>query len=338
MGEVGELVASENIGWFTVDRLGDVGSPRRAAAAVGTRLGLSPSRIGELEIVVAELAGNLYKHAGGGSLVLRAARGGDLAGVQAISVDAGPGIADLREAVRDGHTTAGSLGIGLGAVGRLSTAWDGYSLPGRGTVIVAEIWPTGTVRRSWVDGLTRPMAGEPVSGDAFAVRANGREINVMVCDGLGHGPLAYIAAKAAVDAFTDGPPADPAATVEHIHRRLRQTRGGAVAVARLDLEAAAVTFAGLGNVAGAVMGAEHRGMISLPGIAGHQRRAVRAYIYPLGPDDLVVLHTDGVSHRWSLDDYPGLSRHSPLVIAATVLRDAAVRRDDATVVVARVPP
>jgi hypothetical protein len=78
-------------------------------------------------------------------------------------------------------------------------------------------------------------------------------------------------------------------------------------------------------------------MVSLPGIAGHQRRAVREFSYPVSPGDLVILHSDGVTDKWRLSDYPGLSAQSPLVIAATLLRDAGIRRDDGTVLVARVP-
>ena len=73
----------------------------------------------------------------------------------------------------------------------------------------------------------------------------------------------------------------------------------------------------------------------MPGIAGHQRRAVREFSYPLGGNDLVVLHSDGVSDRWRLTDYPGLATRTPLVIAVTLLRDAGARRDDAGVLVAR---
>jgi hypothetical protein len=78
-------------------------------------------------------------------------------------------------------------------------------------------------------------------------------------------------------------------------------------------------------------------MISLPGIAGHQRRQIRQYDYPITPDSIVLMHSDGVVDRWNAADYPGLLSHSPALIAATVLRDAGVRRDDAGVLVARLP-
>lgn len=95
-------------------------------------------------------------------------------------------------------------------------------------------------------------------------------------------------------------------------------------------------YAGLGNItAQVVAGGRRRGLVSLPGIAGHQRPTVREYEYGLEPQDLLVMHSDGVVDRWQLDDYPGLAARSPLVVAATVLRDAGTRRDDACVLVAR---
>ena len=51
------------------------------------------------------------------------------------------------------------------------------------------------------------------------------------------------------------------------------------------------------------------------------------------------MHSDGVTDKWRLADYPGLAAgHTPLVVATTLLRDAGVRRDDATVLVARAGP
>jgi hypothetical protein len=242
--------------------------------------------------------------------------------------------------VSDGNSTTGTLGIGLGGIARQSGWTDLHSVPGKGTVLAAQVWlgdppspPT------WASGLTRPLTGETVSGDAFAVREDdGRRI-LLVCDGLGHGGLAAAAALEAVRAFADAPVAPPDVLVETLHRRLSHTRGAAVAVAELDPDAGVVRYAGLGNIAGTVFGPDgkRRGMVSLPGIAGHQRRQIRAYEYPLEPDSTVLMHSDGVVDRWTPADYPGLLSHAPVVIAATVLRDAGTRRDDAGVLVARLP-
>jgi len=181
------------------------------------------------------------------------------------------------------------------------------------------------------------LTGEPVSGDGIAVRVAGVRRQVLVSDGLGHGRLAAAASQEAVRRFLDAPPVPPAAVVDLLHRALSHTRGAALAVAELDRDAGLVRYAGLGNISGTVLGPDgsRRGMVSLPGIAGHQRRQIREYEYPLAPAAVVVMHSDGVVDRWRPTDYPGLFDHSPQVIAATVLRDAGTRRDDAGVLVAR---
>lgn len=326
----------EDIGWFRVDSPGTAGAVRRAATEAGEQLGLTPARVGELAIAVSEMGSNLHKHADDGWMLLRYLRTERVGGVGVLAVDSGPGMPDLAISSRDGHSTAGSLGIGLGAIARLASEYDAYSVPGRGSVLAAEFWPRPLpVRPVPADGLTRPIAGETMCGDAFSVREHPAALLLMLCDGLGHGPIAAAAAGAAREEFLTDDGAEPAVIVERLHRRMARTRGAAVGVAALHPAASAVRYAGLGNVAAHIASpGMRRSMVSMPGIAGHQRRTVREFEYPLPADGLVVLHSDGVTERWSLDDYPGLWRSSPIVVAATLLRDAGVRRDDASVLVA----
>ena len=323
--------------WFRVEEAGSASGVRRAAERLATHLGMSERRSADLAIVVAEAAGNLVKHADEGALMVRAVRAGGQAGVEMIAVDRGPGMADVAHAVGDGHSTAGTLGIGLGAILRQASWSDLHSVPGRGTVLAVQVWPEEAPAPAWAAGVTRPLTGEPVSGDTFAVReADGRR-QVMVCDGLGHGRLAAAAAQEAVRGFGAAPAGPPATVVEALHRALAHTRGAALAVAELDGAAGVIRYAGLGNISGTVLAPDggRRGMVSLPGIAGHQRRQIREYDYPLAAGSVVLMHSDGVVDRWNPAEYPGLLTHSPLVIAATVLRDAGTRRDDAGVLVAR---
>jgi len=334
--------------WFRVDPGGGTGTIRRAAARLATEIGLPEGRAGDCAIVVAEVVSNLEKHADEGMLLLRTVRrahAAGSAGVELVAIDRGPGMADVGRSARDGHSTAGTLGIGLGAISRLASWCDTYSHPGQGTALVVQVWP-GPARPSWVSGLSRPLPGEQVCGDAFAARLVAAPTGVaaprrqiMLCDGLGHGPLAAAASQAAVNAFRAAAPAGPVETVEHLHSRLRPTRGAAVAVAELDGERGVVRYCGLGNITGAVVaGDSARRMVSLPGIAGHQRRQLREYEYQLPPDGTVVLHSDGVRDRWQPADYPGLFDRSPHLPAAVLLRDAGLRRDDACVLAARTGP
>lgn len=330
--------ASDEGVWFRVEAPSTASAVRRAAERLAGQFRFDEQRTAALAIVAAELAGNLAKHAQEGVLLLRPVREGAEAGVELIAIDSGPGMADLAGSALDGHSTTGTLGIGLGAIFRQASWYDGHSVPGRGTVLAVQVWPERRPAQPWAAGLTRPMAGETVSGDAFAVRVAAGRHQLLVCDGLGHGPLAAAASTAAVHAFRQAPAAPPAAVVEYLHRSLTHTRGAALAVAELDAPNAVVHYAGLGNIVGTVYDGPHqRGMISLPGIAGHQRRTVREYDYHLGAGATVVLHSDGVTGRWRPADYPGLFDRSPLLLAATVLRDSGVRRDDACVLAARTP-
>jgi anti-sigma regulatory factor (Ser/Thr protein kinase) len=324
---------AEDIGWFRIDEAATAGTVRRAATDAGRRLGLSEARLGEIAIAVQEIAGNLHKHAQDGSLLLRTVVRDGVGGLEIVAMDAGPGMD--RSKSRDGYSTAGTLGLGLGAIERLATTSRMYSYPGRGTVLAARFWPQGFAADPGpAAGLTRPITGEKVCGDGFALRATGYGLLAMMCDGLGHGPLAAAATEAAVAAFHAADGSSPAAVVETIHRRIGHTRGAAVAVAAVEGALGTVRFAGLGNIAGHVVsrGASRKTMASLPGIAGHNRRTVREFDYELPRDGLVVLHSDGLTERWDLDGYPALDR-DPTMVAAVLLRDAGVRRDDAGVVV-----
>lgn len=321
--------------WFPMGETATASAARRAAERVADQLGFSERNTADLSIVVAEAAANLVKHARDGVMLVRPARTIEQAGVEIIAIDRGPGMADVARSIGDGHSTAGTLGIGLGAIVRQSSWSDMHSVPGKGTVLVAQVWPADPPA-TWASGLTRPLTGEPVSGDAYAIKESDGRRQLLMVDGLGHGGLAAAAASEAVRAFAETPVASPAAVVETLHRRLSHTRGAALAVA--ELTAGVVRYAGLGNIAGTVLTlGGRRGMVSLPGIAGHQRRQIREFDYPLDPDAIVLLHSDGVVDRWNPADYPGLLSHSPAVIAATVLRDAGTRRDDAGVLVGRLP-
>ncbi|MGW4500493.1 SpoIIE family protein phosphatase [Micromonospora sp. NPDC004336] len=334
----GDAVPDRGI-WFRVETGSAASAARRAAERLGDQLDLGESRTGDVAIVAAELTSNLVKHADDGVLLLRPVRHEREAGVELVAIDAGPGMADLTVSSQDGHSTTGTLGIGLGAIVRQASWFDGYSLPGRGTALAVQVWPDRRAERErpWVGALTRPLTGESVSGDGYAWRIVEGRRQVLACDGLGHGPLASAATDAALDAFRKAPAGPPAVVVQHLHRAISHTRGAALAVAEPDPAAGVLRYSGLGNISAAVLGAggRRRGLVSLPGIAGHQRPQVREYDYPFESGDLLVMHSDGVVDRWQLTDYPGLTDRSPVVVAATLLRDAGTRRDDACVVVAR---
>ncbi len=346
MGPVGPATSVHDGGavWYRVDDPAQIGAVRRGAEGIGRRLAFDEQRLGEAAIVAAELASTLLRHAREGSVQLRVCRDGDRAGLEFLAVDAGPGMANMARSSADGYSTAGTLGIGLGAVRRLANSVDAYSVAGSGTVTVARLWRTAPADEHadarqavpTVGGVTRPMTGEEVCGDAVAWRRypDGHH-QVMAVDGLGHGPLAEVAAQAAVRAFDSLSGRTPTQMLRELHGALSHTRGAAVLVADLE-PAGRLRWCGIGNITGMVAApTARRGLVSIPGIVGHQARAFREFEADMPAEGALVLHSDGVHPRWDLSGYPGLLRREPLVIAGMVLRDAGVRRDDASVLVVR---
>ena len=336
---------------------------RRSAAALGRRIGLSAERVAEVELAVTEAAVNLNTHAVDGALLLRLSGGDGCRAVELLVLDHGPGMADVAAARRDGVSSAGTLGIGLGVVERMADSFEVHSFAGRGTVLVARFRPRGSKTapvkscpEPAIVGLTRPLSGELLCGDAWAARmvppdagadagsraamaagaaaGPGPTLLVMLCDGLGHGPLAARASEQAVADFHRATGADPVEILGGLHRALAGTRGGAVAVAAIDLRARRVRYCGVGNISGFVVTGERRSsLLSAPGIVGHHLPRLRAFDADLPEDARIVLHSDGLTERWNPASMPGLFQSSGTVIAAHLLREAGVRRDDASVVV-----
>ena len=162
----------------------------------------------------------------------------------------------------------------------------------------------------------------------------------MLCDGLGHGPLAARASEQAVSTFRSAASAttDPQVIMGAMHRALAGTRGAAAAVAAIDLNTGRVAYCGVGNISAFVVADERRStLLSVPGIVGHHLPRLRVFDGDLPPGASLVLHSDGLTERWSPAAMPGVFEQSSTVIAAQLMREAGVRKDDASTVVVKHP-
>ena len=311
---------------------------RRAAVAVAKDTGMDETALGNLALVVTELATNLVKHAKDGQLLIRRLRDESMEGVEVLSLDKGPGMSNVERAISDGYSTAGSPGMGFGALRRTAGAFDLYSQPGTGTVIVARVFADGRTKSPHVGpvGIVRQAkSGEPVCGDNWIARWFADGWVCAVADGLGHGVIASDAASAIIEAVRSAPSRlSPVELVEAAHRAAKPTRGAAFGVAVLDQAARVIRYAGIGNIAAVVLnGAERRHLVSHNGIVGHEYRKVSEFAQPWQAQSVLVLHSDGIGTHWDLARYPGLLARDPSLIAGVLYRDFTRGHDDATVVV-----
>lgn len=329
-----------------MDDASRVGEARRHAAQAAAAMDWSEVDAGRLALVVTELGTNLQRHARGGRLLIAARP--QFADVEVIGIDDGPGIPDIAMAMRDGHSTGQTPGTGLGAVRRLADDFDMHSSVPEGTVSVARVRPanatTATAAASGatalqIGAICLPAPHETVCGDGWAAAVHGDHgslLTVLMADGLGHGPEAAKASQAAIGAFATAPEADLKDTVQRVHRGVQTTRGAALCVLRVDTASASVTYSGAGNIVGRVVsGVFDKSVITQHGTAGLQIRKPETTTLELPTHALVVLHSDGIESRWTVDRIRPLLQRDPALVAAVLLRDHTRHRDDATVVVIR---
>lgn len=121
----------------------DVAEAVRQSARLGERRGLASVEARQLATAVSEAATNALKYAGGGEAVLEAVERQGRQGVMVVVRDTGPGIPDPRRALREGHSTGGSLGLGLPGARRLVDEFALDSSDGAGTAVTLVKWRGG---------------------------------------------------------------------------------------------------------------------------------------------------------------------------------------------------
>jgi len=187
-------------------------------------------------------------------------------------------------------------------------------------------------------GFSRPFRGLTVCGDRFFTAEAGGSVVAAVIDGLGHGFESSEAAERAVEVIRDHLDLSPEAIVLRCHEGLRATRGVVLSLAAIDQEHGMMTWAGVGNVQGALMragaqkGSVQEVLLLRGGVVGSQLPALQAAVLPVAKGDTLVFVTDGVRGDFA----EGLSaRESPQRAADGILERHCRGNDDALVLVVR---
>ena len=118
----------------------DVVAVRQRVRRLAVELGFSLIDQTKLVTATSELARNTVVHGRGGRVRIEALDEGGRPGMRLVFEDRGPGIADVQAALRDGFTTGGGLGLGLGGSRRLVNHFELDSRPGVGTRVMVVKW------------------------------------------------------------------------------------------------------------------------------------------------------------------------------------------------------
>jgi anti-sigma regulatory factor (Ser/Thr protein kinase) len=311
---------------------GDVAIARQLAAQAAKRLFYSKARSKEAVLVASELAQNhIEHHTRNGLIRISGLILNDTPRLTIASLDEGPGIQDLKEAMKDGFSTSGGLGIGLGTVRRLSDSFhicstrlgaspcpdigvnapfdtvavsallDHEAMTCNGVCALNENYdgmPAPPVdKQPDISALIRPYPGETYSGDAFYCRDDGRFCLMALIDATGHGRSAAEAAQRSIDAMAGLPPdADPDKVLDAADKALIGSDGASIHVLVLDRSLLKIKAAGVGNVNCILyLDGERRWPPLQPGVVGNSHLARKgSEVYDFGSDVLCFMYSDGV--------------------------------------------
>lgn len=327
---------------FPIGDASQIAPARRAVGQLAAELGFDAEDVGRAALVATEIGTNLVKHAGGGELIAQAIASGGRVGLELLGLDKGAGMADIARSLRDGYSTSGSPGTGLGAMERMSEHFEIYSRPDQGTALLARLWPDARApapERMQIGALVIPKPGETASGDAWCYHERVEGALLAGIDGLGHGFAANQAATEACRVFDAEKHRPLQRLMQLLHEALRSTRGAAITLLEVDWEAGRMASVAVGNVTAAFINRNGIKRVAADnGIVGHILGKPRELQHPCPPDTIVVLHSDGLTANWNPERYPGLMQHHPALIAGVLYRDCQRGRDDSLIVVMRRTP
>lgn len=330
----------------------DLGHLERMGSATARKLGFDEQAVHEITLVLRELGSNLLKHADSGLVRIQPATGDDSGsesvGIEISSFDQGPGINDINQAITDGFSTnVASLGYGLGTINRMSDELNIISNDtlDSGTRITCRRWLRPPEKASWSRhsplefGLAaRSYPGAEYNGDAFFVKKWRGGSFAALIDGLGHGKQAHEASRKAVDYIARHYHSPLDQLIKGMDRACRGTRGVVAAMAAFDTACNELTFSGIGDVNVRITGVQDQvSFIQRRGIIGVN--AGQPYIYRTQWTSgfRMVIHSDGLSQKWSFSDHEELD-DLPVNEAASRLFDNLIKGqpdDDATLLFIR---
>src|SRR6266446_5376831 len=160
----------------------------------------------------------------------------------------------------------------------------------------------------------RSLAGEQECGDAYFVRAGPFSALLAVVDGIGHGPEAAAAARAAVDVLSSHDTAPLEWLMDRCHLAVRESRGLTMGIARIETGESSITWLGVGR-----------------GLVGYRLAPLMPVTRPFRRGDLLLMATDGLTSDFGEG---AVTRSSAQDVAERVMERYATGRDDALVLAA----
>jgi anti-sigma regulatory factor (Ser/Thr protein kinase) len=312
-----------------------IGEARRRGLAMAHQLGFDEVRSGDFALLITEVSRNVLTHAQSGHTILMGTKSADGSTARILAVDSGPGISDISKAMRDGYSTGGTMGGGMGAMKRIATGLEVFTNQ-HGTIVLLEIKVAGADPGLQIAGMAIPYPGEQLCGDGWAYHQTPQRSTFLLVDGLGHGRLASEAADEAIRTFRQHEERAPGEILSYLNDSLKKTRGAVAAIAEISAAERVLTYAAVGNISASLLSKNtSRSLVSHSGTLGFASPRIQEFRVDWPDDGILIMHSDGLTSRWDLFGYSGLLARHAAVIGGVLFRDYRRQRDDASVVVVK---
>jgi anti-sigma regulatory factor (Ser/Thr protein kinase)/serine/threonine protein phosphatase PrpC len=307
----------------------------RAAEELNISVGLSEVQLKETEIALKELVTNVLKYGGGRGVVRFKVERMEVPTLVMEVEDWGRGIVNFYQALEDGFSTGGGLGGGLPAVNRMMDGFKLISRPNGGALFRAFKKASCNFKNLeplWRFSVySRPILSEKENGDGYFIKRHERTTLIAIVDGLGHGQEAHRASQIALRYIEQFHQWEEEDLINLIHVKLHGTRGIILAIVKIFEDSAFIRYTGVGNISGTILGKNVTNFLNYNGTVGLRLRKFKTLEYKYHDEDIMVLHTDGISLNW-LSDYDLSKRWKLQNFTQEIIRRYSRQTDDATII------
>ncbi|GBE08391.1 serine/threonine-protein kinase RsbT [bacterium BMS3Abin11] len=320
---------------------------RSKLRAVSRRMGYTDIQRERMELVYNEMVSNQLKFAQGSGLVQLWETDTTGRALELFALDFGPGIADIENAANDGYTTAGTMGKGLGTIGRLcnesvvysihedkteESSWHGVSVWARFTLAKSkkrQLLEYGTYTRSYQDSI--------FNGDHIYACTIGDQIRWLHLDGLGHGKEAADAVDGLQDIIQLDKPIIERMAI--LNARMQGSRGAVAIMVDANKLDKTLDISGIGDMICYLICDGVRQNVSFPqGVLGHAHRSINVVNLPFPQQAILMTASDGIRRSWTLEMFPRLWRMHPQFISLFLGYILGRNNDDKSLMVLRTAP
>jgi anti-sigma regulatory factor (Ser/Thr protein kinase) len=318
----------------------DTNAAEQTVERVAADIGFGSDLSAELGQVARELASTLHSQAQGGTLSVKTIVADSQTGIRLEASETGTATPDVEAAFTTGSPIGDSLSFELSTVTHTMDEVEIRTPDGAdaGTRLVADRWLTPEYETTMpipasIGAASRATSPAQPNGDAFIAKTWNDTTLVGVIDGLGHGPRAHDASTVARDYVERHAERPMASIFEGTDRACRGTRGVVMALAKFDWAEQTLTFGNVGNINVTVSGPEWTGFVVRRGVVGSNNPGVSVVTRDWDPTHTLVLHSDGISTRWKMNQIRKQRVEPAGAIANRLLEQYGKAGDDATALV-----